>query len=55
MQGASLIREGKSSKEITHLLNIEPSAVNDHRRSMRQKLGLKSSSTSLQVYLSNRA
>lgn len=54
-QVASLIREGKTSKEIADLLDIEPSTVAYHRRNLRSKLGLTSSGTSLHAYLATLA
>ncbi len=50
-QVATLVREGKSSKEIAELLNIEPTTVAYHRRNLRHKLGLTDSGTSLYAYL----
>jgi DNA-binding CsgD family transcriptional regulator len=55
IQVASLIREGKTSKEIADLLNIEPSTVAYHRRNLRSKLGLTDSGTSLRAYLATLA
>jgi len=52
-QVASLVREGRSSKEIADLLNIEPSTVAYHRRNLRAKLGITDSRTSLFAYLSS--
>ena len=52
-QVASLVREGKSSKEIADLLNIEPSTVAYHRGNLRSKLGITDSRTSLYAYLSS--
>jgi DNA-binding CsgD family transcriptional regulator len=50
-QVAFLIREGKTSKDIAKLLDIEPSTVAYHRRNLRSKLGLTSTGTSLHAYL----
>ncbi|MEF8824016.1 MAG: LuxR C-terminal-related transcriptional regulator [Desulfohalobiaceae bacterium] len=52
-QVASLVREGRSSKEIADLLNIEPSTVAYHRRNLRAKLGITDSRTSLYAHLSS--
>ena len=54
-QVAFLVREGKTSKEIAELLNIEPSTVAYHRRNLRSKLGLTDSGTSLHAYLATLA
>ncbi|MFO8031157.1 MAG: LuxR C-terminal-related transcriptional regulator [Desulfohalobiaceae bacterium] len=48
---ASLIQQGQSSKEIAHILQCSEHAVQFHRKNLRRKLGLKSSSTSLYTYL----
>ena len=40
IQVASLIREGKTTKEITEIINISESAVNVYRHHIRRKLGL---------------
>ena len=50
-QVAFLVREGKTSKEIAELLDIEPSTVAYHRRNLRSKLGLTASGASLHAYL----
>lgn len=49
---ATLIREGKSSKEIARLLFVSIKTVDYHRANLRKKLGLNSQSRSLQSYLS---
>lgn len=40
IQVASLIKEGKSTKEIAGIINISESAVNVYRHHLRRKLGL---------------
>ena len=54
-QVAFLVREGRTSKEIADLLNIEPSTVAYHRRNLRSKLGLTGSGSSLHAYLASLA
>ena len=53
VQVASLIKEGKSSKEIAALLNIAIKTVVFHRNSLRNKLGLKNHKASLRAHLLN--
>ena len=48
---ASMIRAGRSSKEIADLLNLSMTTINFHRRNLRDKLGLKNTGTSLNTYL----
>ena len=45
MQVASLIRDGKSSKEIADILFISISTVNFHWKNLRAKLGLNKKQT----------
>ena len=49
-----LIREGKSSKEISSFLNLSTLTVHKHRESIRSKLQLKNKSTNLSAYLRTR-
>lgn len=51
MQIASLIRDGKSSKEIADILFISISTVNFHRKNLRAKLGLNKKQKILKTYL----
>ena len=46
-----LIREGKSSKEISSVLNLSNLTIHKHRESIRTKLQLKNRSTNLSSYL----
>ncbi len=50
---SELIRHGKRTKDIATLLNIAPSSVSTHRYSIRKKLGLLNTSTSLSRYLNS--
>ncbi len=48
---ASLIKDGKSSKEIAGLLNVSLNTILFHRNNLRNKLGLKESKVNLMSYL----
>jgi DNA-binding CsgD family transcriptional regulator len=52
VQIAHLIREGKTSKEIAHLLGSTERAVDFHRNNIRSKLNLKNQKTRLHAHLS---
>jgi DNA-binding CsgD family transcriptional regulator len=54
IQVASLIKEGKSSKEIADLLSVTESAINIYRYRIRKKLGL-GKTHNLKAYLSSLA
>lgn len=51
IQIADLIRMGRSTKDIALLLNITKSAVEFHRNSLREKLGIKHRHINLRSYL----
>lgn len=48
---ASLIKEGKTTKEIAELLALSENTIMTHRYKLRSKLGLKNEKTSLYNYL----
>ena len=50
---ASLVRTGKTSKEMAGILGISTNAVLFHRKNVRAKLGLKGEGVNLQSYLSS--
>jgi len=49
---ASLIKDGKTTKEIGRLLNISTSTVNIYRNSIRCKLNLNNKKINLQTRVS---
>ena len=51
IQVATLIREGKTTKEISEVLNISSRAVEFHRDNIRVKLGLKNKKANLRSFL----
>lgn len=51
MQIASLVKDGKTSKEIADVLHVSETTVHFHRKNLRNKLGLKNKSTNLRSYL----
>ena len=50
---ANLVKEGKTTKEITDILNISATAVDFHRKNLRAKFGIKSEKTNLMAFLSS--
>ncbi len=50
-QVASLIKDGKPTKEIAAILGVAPSSIDTHRKSIRKKLDLKNSKVNLQSHL----
>ncbi|MDQ5984817.1 MAG: hypothetical protein CSYNP_00515 [Syntrophus sp. SKADARSKE-3] len=48
---ASLIKEGKASKEIAKIIGIATSSVNTHRNNIRKKLGIIKENVNLQIHL----
>ena len=48
---ATLIREGKSTKEIADLMNLSTTTINFHRRNLREKLGLTNTTVNLRTHL----
>ena len=49
----NLVKEGKTAKEIASLLNMSLRTVENHRYSIRTKLGLKNKTINLRTYLSS--
>jgi len=48
---ANLIMQGKTTLEITEIINCSESTVSFHRNNIRNKLGIKNKKVNLQVYL----
>lgn len=48
---AALVREGRTTKEMTEYLNISAMAVDFHRKNIRLKLGIKNTKTNLRSML----
>jgi PAS domain S-box-containing protein len=53
IQVASMVREGKTSKEIAQLMNVSIRSVEFHRDSIRKKLGLNNKNCNLHIFLMN--
>lgn len=53
MRIADLIKGGKTTKEICHVLQMSAAAVNFHRNNIRKKLGLSNHKVNLAAYLSS--
>ncbi len=53
IQIANLVKEGKTTKDITELLNISATAVDFHRKNLRSKFGIKNKKTNLRSYLTS--
>ncbi len=51
VQVANLIKEGKTTKEVSDFLNISGATVHTHRDNIRRKLGLSKKKMNLQTYL----
>ena len=50
---ADYIRQGKSSKQISELMNVSPSSIAFHRNNIRKKLGLSNKNVNLNTYLNS--
>jgi len=54
MQVANLVKNGKSTKEIAQLLNLSVETINSHRKSIREKIGIKKKKRNLRTVLISR-
>lgn len=50
---ATLVKEGRTIKDIAELLTVSINTIQFHRTGLRKKLGIKNSSTNLRSYLLN--
>lgn len=53
LQVANLVKEGKTTKEMTRILNISATAVDFHRKNLRTKFGIKNKRTNLMAFLTS--
>ena len=53
IQVANLVKEGKTTKEMTEILNISATAVDFHRKNLRSKFGIKNKKTNLMAFLAS--
>lgn len=51
LQVATLVKDGRSSKEIAEILNVSDTTVHFHRKNLRRKFGLNNTATNLRSYL----
>ena len=51
IQVASLVREGRTSKEIAEVMRVSVSAIDFHRKRLRKKLGLAKTGSNLRSFL----
>ena len=50
---ANLVQQGKTTKEISDVLNLSPKTIDTHREHIRKKLGIKNREINLQSHLSS--
>lgn len=55
IQVCDLIREGKSNKEIAHVLSLSEHTITFHRRNLRKKFGITSKKLNLRAHIQSLA
>lgn len=53
IQIANLIKEGRTTKDMTDILHISATAIDFHRKNIRSKLGIKNKKNNLRTYISS--
>jgi DNA-binding CsgD family transcriptional regulator len=53
MEVTSLIKQGRKTKEIAHMMNLSTSTIDFHRNNIRKKLGIANHKTNLRTYLAS--
>jgi len=53
IQIANLIKEGRTTKDMTDILHISATAIDFHRKNLRSKLGIKNKRNNLRTYISS--
>jgi DNA-binding CsgD family transcriptional regulator len=51
IQIADLMKKGKTTKEISQILNLSPRTIDIHRHNIRRKLSIDNKKINLQSYL----
>ncbi|NOQ47299.1 MAG: hypothetical protein GQ559_11645, partial [Desulfobulbaceae bacterium] len=51
IQVADLIRQGKTNKDISTILQLSASTIESYRNALRKKLGLRNKKVNLRTYL----
>jgi PAS domain S-box-containing protein len=51
IQVASLVKDGRTTKEVSEIIGVAPSAIDFYRKNIRRKLHLKKKNHNLQAYL----